>query len=220
MIVVIQCAATKRPQAGRLRTATGKPVLFVADPQKAPPSADCLYARPDDLSDDGSSWREAVLRYNDTPGTNPLGPLPAFTLYENDIYRRLVEKCGVKNTFILSAGWGLITAAFLTPAYDITFSPSADPYKRRKRTDIYRDFSMLPADAGEPVLFFGGKDYAPLFARLTKSTNVPKAVFYNSAVPPDAPGCLHQRFETTTRTNWHYQCAKAFVEGNIAIPNA
>ena len=217
MIGVIQCAATKQTKAGRFRTATGKPVLFVADPSKAPTSADCLYARPDDLSDDGTSWRECVLRYNNAPDPNPLGLLPAFMLYENDIYRRLVEKFGLKNTYILSAGWGLITAAFLTPDYDITFSPSADAYKRRKHNDTYRDFCMLPADVEEPVLFFGGRDYAPFFAEVTKSINTRKTVFYNSVEPPAVPGCVLQRFETTTRTNWQYECAKAFVEGKITL---
>jgi hypothetical protein len=220
MIVVIQCAATKRPQAGRLHTASGKPVLFVADPRKAPPSADCLYVRPDDLSDNGPSWRELVLRYNNAPGANPLGLLPAFMLYENDIYRRLVEKIGTDNTYILSAGWGLINAAFLTPDYDITFSPSAEAYKRRSHRDAYHDFSMLPAEVEDPVLFFGGRDYSPLCAEVTKSINAPKTVFYNSAELPAAPGCVHQRFETATRTNWHYECAKAFVEGSLAVASA
>ena len=36
MIVVIQCAASKRGDAGHLTTASGRPVDFVADPQSAP----------------------------------------------------------------------------------------------------------------------------------------------------------------------------------------
>jgi hypothetical protein len=38
MIVVVQCAARKRPDAGMLQTKAGVPVLFVADPTKAPNS--------------------------------------------------------------------------------------------------------------------------------------------------------------------------------------
>jgi len=36
MIVVIQCAASKRAGAGRLRLADGKPVMLVAEPEAAP----------------------------------------------------------------------------------------------------------------------------------------------------------------------------------------
>ena len=78
MIVVIQCAARKREDAGFLRTQEGKPVLFVADPSAAPASDTLIYARPDDSSDHGGSWRDVLVRYNDDPGSNPLSLLPAF----------------------------------------------------------------------------------------------------------------------------------------------
>jgi hypothetical protein len=66
---------------------------------------------------------ELLLRYNEAPGENPLGLLRAFKLYLNDIYRRLARHVGIENFLILSAGWGLIPASFLTPDYDITFKP-------------------------------------------------------------------------------------------------
>jgi hypothetical protein len=115
VIVVIQCAASKRKNAGFLKTKDGMPVSFVAHPELAPAAVSCVYARPDDTSDAGGTWRDQLLAYNASPGTNPLGLLPAFELYENDIYRALVKQFGVQNTYILSAGWGLIDAAFLTP---------------------------------------------------------------------------------------------------------
>jgi hypothetical protein len=37
MIIVIQCAASKRPGAGHLVSVSGKAVDFVANPQAAPP---------------------------------------------------------------------------------------------------------------------------------------------------------------------------------------
>ena len=111
----------------------------------------------------------------------------------------------------------MITANFLTPAYDITFSPSADKYKRRRRKDIYDDFHMLPADTTEPIVFFGGKDYVPLFCSVTESAKDQRFLFYNSVTEPDAPGCTLKRFNTTTRTNWHYECANAFIDGKITI---
>jgi hypothetical protein len=49
---------------------------------------------------------------------------------------RLVEKFGIEKVFILSAGWGLIRADFLTPNYDITFSGSAEAFSDdAQRTD-------------------------------------------------------------------------------------
>ncbi|MBB5052690.1 hypothetical protein HNQ36_002664 [Afipia massiliensis] len=212
MIVVIQCAARKHDDAGFLRTGDGRPVLFVAQPGEAPPDGDFIYARPDDLVDSVSSWRDVLLEYN-RRGGNPLKLRPAFELYMNDSYRRLAERFGLENTFILSAGWGLINAAFLTPYYDITFSAAADSFKRRRKTEPYRDFCMLPDDSGGPVVFFGGKDYLPLFCELTRSVGLKRLVFYNSSQPPQAPGCSVVRFPTTTRTNWHYECVDAFLKG-------
>ena len=215
MIAVIQCAATKRADAGCYRDLQNRPVLFVADPSKAPPSDRCVYARPDDDAEGNASWRDLLVQYNQTPGNNPFGLLPAIDLYENNAYHQLAAKVGRSNTYILSAGWGLIPADFLTPAYDITFSAAADAHKRRRRAERYRDLCMLSA-TDQPVLFFGGKDYVPLFCELTKHVSGPRTVFYNSARPPAAPGCLLHRFDTSTRTNWHYECVRAFVAGDFA----
>ena len=166
MIAVIQCAGTKRKHAGGWRAHDGKPVMFVANPETAPTSDACVYARPDDPSDHGGSWRDYLLRYNETPRNNPLALLPAYELYQREIYGALANQIGVDKTYILSAGWGLIPASFLTPLYDITFSPSAEPWKRRARHDAWRDLSTIPSDASEPIVFLGGKDYLPLFVRL------------------------------------------------------
>jgi hypothetical protein len=95
VIVIIQCAGSKRDGAGYLTTNDGRPVSFVAHPELAPPAAGRLYARPDDQSDQGGSWREQLVAYNKTPGDNPLGLLPAFELYTNDIYHALVTRFGM-----------------------------------------------------------------------------------------------------------------------------
>ncbi|ACK50900.1 hypothetical protein Msil_1957 [Methylocella silvestris BL2] len=215
MIVVIQCAAKKRDDAGHLRTKDGRRVLFVADPDRAPPKAGYVYARPDDIADDGKAWRDILQGYNSQPGNNPLGLLRAFELYANDAYRHLADRVGLDKMFILSAGWGLINAAFLTPCYDITFSAQAEPYKRRRKTDHYRDLRMLPRETNEPIVFFGGKDYLPLFRELTDGAWSPRTVFFNSATVPQIQGGSAVRFQTTTRTNWHYECVNAFLRGEI-----
>ncbi|MGH6824264.1 hypothetical protein [Methyloceanibacter sp.] len=218
MILIIQCAGRKRSDAGRLRTEQGKSILFVADPSKAPSDESDAYARPDDPSDTGPTWRERLKQYNAAPGDNPLGLCRAFELYENPTYRRLVHRFGLSKTYVLSAGWGLVGASYLTPAYDITFSVSGAPHARRRQRDIYRDLCLLPDDVTEPIVFFGGRDYVPLFCKLTNGLRSERLVFYNSQHAPEAPGCVLKRFRTTTRTNWHYECANAFL--GIELPDS
>ena len=224
MIVVIQCAGGKNPCAGRFKTEDGRPILFVADPNKAPEGKGVVYERPDDRpAKPGRSYREELVEYNRRPGDNPLALLPAWKLYTNRVYAKLVHTFGTRNVFILSAGWGLIASDFLTPDYDITFSNSArgnDAYKRRRKKNVFKeDLRMLPADRTGPIVFLGGKDYIPLFCTLTEDAKSERIVFYrcdgNSNNPPDAPGCNLRCFETSTRTNWHYECATELMEGRI-----
>jgi hypothetical protein len=216
MIVVIQCAARKRPGAGHLVSKAGRPVLFVAHPELAPAGDHSLYARPDDGSETEQSWRQVLEEYNANFENNPLGLYRAYRLYENSIYGRLVDRFGPEKVYILSAGWGLIRAEYLTPCYDITFSQSAEPYKRRRTADRFLDFR--PNSMNEETVFFGGKDYLPLFCSLTDGFKAKKIVFYNSIHAPHARGCLLVKYGTDRRTNWHYECADAFLEGVIRIP--
>ena len=219
MKVVIQCAAKKDPNAGYLINGDGKPLLFVANPAKAPPSNTHLYARPDDLSESDKSWRELLVDYNSQPGNNRLNLSQAYKLYSNTTYELLVNQYGVENVFILSAGWGLISAEFLTPKYDITFAQTSkeEKYKQRSKRDKYRDLCMLPNDSDDELVFFGGKGYLPLFSGLAQNYRGDRFVFYNSDIKPDTPGCTLIRYPTTTRTNWHYACAKDFMAGEISI---
>lgn len=215
MKIVIQCAAKKNSDAGCMTNKDGVRILFVADPDAAPPSNELIYARPDDIAEGGKSWRDLLLNYNKQPHSNPPDLYPAFQLYTNDTYRALVKKYRAENVYILSAGWGLISAEFLTPKYDITFSPSADSYKRRRKRDLYSDFRMLPEGCDDDLVFFGGKDYTPLFCKLSSDYAGKKFVFYNSATLPEAPSCELIKYHTSTRMNWHYECAKAFLDGVV-----
>ena len=217
MIVVIQCAARKKPDAGHLRRCDGRKVMFVADPDVAPANATHAYARPDDTFDTETSWRTVLCEYNADPGSNPLGLLPAWQLYDNPTYKILADHFGLDRLYILSAGWGLITAGFLTPTYDITFTAKAAKFKRRRKKDRYDDLHMLPTKTAEKIVFFGGKDYVRLFYELTADVKGSRHLWYNSKSKPNAPGCVLHRFKTTTRTNWHYECAKAFVERKIQL---
>ncbi len=215
MIVVIQCAAGKQRVAGALRTPEGNSVLFVADPGNAPPQRKVSHARPDDLAYGNKTWRQHLINYNKQPGNNPLGLLPAFEFYSNDTYRRLVTEFGIEGVYILSAGWGLISASFLTPVYDITFSGAAERYKRRER-EKYADFRMLPEDYEGEVVFLGGKNYIPLFCALTDQSAGRRTIFYNSDTAPNAPGCKLKKYETKIRTNWHYKCADDLINKELS----
>jgi hypothetical protein len=213
--IVIQCAARKSARAGKFQTVDGRNVMFVADPGKAPQQTGIHYARPDDLSEDSNTWRDRLVAYNQTPGVNPLSMLPAYQLYDNRAYQGLVSKFGVDKIFILSAGWGLVTAHYLLPDYDITFSAMAEPYKRRRTQAVYRDFCSLK-DESDDIVFLGGKDYLPLFCSLTNRYAAQKVVYYNSATTPSLPpGYRAAKYVTTTRTNWHYECADDLISGHL-----
>ena len=216
MKVVIQCAASKDHSAGTMRTKDGKVVLFVANPHIAPATSNQVFARPDDRADDGRRWRDHVLDYNFNSSRNPHGLLPAWRLYQPKCYRKLVERLGADNVFILSAGWGLIRADFLTPVYDITFSSQADPFKRRKARDQYDDFNMLGTRGNESVAYFGGKDYLRLYEALTQVYPGKRIVVFNSVHQPKTEGVEFARFETTTHTNWHYEAVDAFLNGTFS----
>lgn len=220
MKIVIQCAASKNPTAGSMIDKSNRRVLFVADPRQAPPSEQCTYARPDDIFDRDVTWREHLADYNRGSRENPLGLFPAYKLYANATYSELVDKFRTENVFILSAGWGLISAEFLTPQYDITFSPMAkgeNAYKHRGRKDKYEDFCLLPTASSDDLVFLGGKDYLPLFASLTKSYTGTRHVFFNGVSRPLINGCNLIQFHTSTRTNWHYECAHALVTDAISL---
>lgn len=216
--IVIQCAAGKQP-GGFWRGADGRLVKFVAHPERAPDSElrGILLAHPDaSESAGGPSWRESIVKYNQG-SENPLGLFQAFRLYEQPVYGQLVEKFGAANVFILSAGWGLIPSTFRTPNYDITFSASADDFKRRLARDRYRDICGLSADSS-PIVFLGGKDYTGLFLELTAQSNGPRIIYFNSAQVPRPRDCIFLRYETTQRTNWHYACASDLIAGRLKIP--
>ena len=216
VIVVIQCAARKVPSAGQFVAEDGRKILFVARPEELEPSSgDQVYARPDDVAEAGKSWRTLLLDYNEAPAENPYGLLPAWQLYKDPTYGLLRKHFGLDQLYILSAGWGLLSAKFLTPAYDITFSPSADRAKRRLKGDSWDDYCMLPPETSERIVFFGGKDYVPLFCELTAGPGRQRTVFYAGSKPiaPDCDLCLFG----DPFTNWHYQCAKGIVQGKIVI---
>lgn len=218
MKIVIQCAATKQQPLldSGFRAEDKRLVKFVANPALAPVSESYVYVRPDDLFDKKSTWRERLIDYNNLP-TNMLKLFPAYQLYKNKTYVDLIKKFGSENIYILSAGWGLISATFFTPDYDITFSAAKNvkPYCRRKKIDLYSDICLLPDD-GDSIVFLGGQDYLPLFCNLTAKLKGVKKVFFNSEIKPHlGQGFISERYVTKQKTNWHYSCAQDLIDGKI-----
>ena len=225
-VVVMQCAASKAHCAGTFKAPDGRRVCFVAHPERAPADGVVCYARPDDDAGGGETWRDKLREYNRRQGgDNPLGLKQASELYSNPVYGDLRERLGAERFFILSAGWGLARSDFLLPDYNITFS-YIPPEKKQEHcrrywerdANLFKDFSMLPDDTDAPVLFFGGKGYRGPFAELTSGVQAPRDIFFTGKKTPDVPGCRLVRFETTTNTNWQYECAKAFLNGTLQLP--
>lgn len=195
--------------------------MFVGNPELAPDSPGFVHARPDDPSDTGTSWWERLAGYNaEHSDDNPFGLLPAGRLYANEVYARLERRYGLHGFYILSAGWGLIRADFLTPQYDITFSPQSKEYQRRRPGERWHDLNHLPADTAEPVVFFGGKGYVPLFCRLTERVRAERIVWTASVRHPKAPGCVVKPYQASIPRNWHYECVRDFLHGKLDGPGA
>lgn len=215
MIAVIQCAGSKNPAAGYLVSDSGDRLMFVARPDLAPSTDAQRFVHPDDQgASAGYSWREEVVAYNER-SDDPLRLYRAWELYKPATYGRLVSKLGAEQVYILSAGWGLVRSDFRLPQYDITFTSQVKkkrPWAHRRQSDVYRDLSQLPDNTTAPVYFFGGKDYVRLFCDLTRGIAGPRTVFYNSAVPPRAPGCSLEPFDANRNRNWHYDCAEWFLD--------
>lgn len=187
----------------------------VSDPARAPCRAGVIHAHPDGPSDiPGRTWRDRVVDLN-RANTAETGLLTAGALYTPAAYASLIRFVGSERLYILSAGWGLVRADFRLPDYDITFSASADAHRRRRRTQAFADFNHLAGQPAEDTLFLGGKDYLPLFLRLTASVPGRRGLYYNAATPPHAPGCAVWRYVTPQRTNWHYRCAADIVRGAL-----
>ncbi|MGO8944790.1 MAG: hypothetical protein ACLQJ7_14095 [Syntrophobacteraceae bacterium] len=220
MKIIIQCAGRKH-NGGYWQTKDGELVAFVANPTANVPVFHGIYASPDDdIPDQNTTWRKQVLDYNilhEHKKNNPFDIYPAYCLYENRVYQELVKKFGLDSVYILSAGWGLIRSSFLTPKYDITFQSKAEDFQRRRKSDRYNDFCMLPENTKETVIFLGGKDYVPLFCSLTTHIQSKKVVFYNSSIHPNALGCCLKHYDTNIRTNWHYACALEIINGSLRM---
>jgi len=184
---------------------------------KKPEDDFCIHKRPDDMSDDGRTWRRRLRDYNENyknTGENPDNLLPAcelYSIYKKSAYKELVAEFGIENVFILSAGWGLIRADYLTPIYDITVSNEGKPHSKIEIEDaLERVPNMLPDDE-EDIIFLGGQNYQELFSKLVSGYKGKKTIFYSSKKLPPVPsgsGFELKFYEPEKDGIWYYECAE------------
>lgn len=70
--------------------------------------------------------------------------------------------------------------------HNLQFDRGAENFKRRKSHTTFHGFRLPPATAA-PMVFFDGKNYAPLLSRLTVAAINSRTVYYAESRPP-APG--------------------------------
>ena len=97
-------------------------------------------------------------------------------------------------------------------------SSGSPPHAHGGKRLLFYSQRLAPDDEKDTVMFFGGKDYVSLFYELTKSMRNKKIIFYNSKQIPHLDGYIFKRFETSTKTNWHYECVSAFLQDAIEAP--
>jgi hypothetical protein len=217
MKIIIQCAGDKQPSQNYKG--------FHQDGQYikkflAHPNADHLHcAHPDFECTNGVTWRDTLAQYNQQNGfNNPQHLSQAYELYRPAAYSNLVAEFGVKNVYILSAGWGLIRADYLIPDYDITFSANAEPHQRRRSNDYYNDFNHLAGNT-EPLIFLGGISYQPLLFQLTQQLDCDIRLVFRAAKTPALPKNAKARymtryFDTPQLINWHYAAGNALIQNH------
>lgn len=217
--IIIQCSAKKNGKLWSVSGLDGIQVKLVSHPNSCKVTPGIKLFRPDDVVPDSSmTWREYLNDYNKRKN-NPDHLMCAGDLYQDKTYRILVNRFGWDNTYILSAGWGLIRSDFYLPNYDITFSKLADYCKQRKKTDKFKDFNHLLVeksnDVDYQIYIFVGKDYLPLLYELTRHIQTKKFIFYKSENIKTLDNYEYINYKTNQSTNWHYSCAQDFANGKI-----
>ena len=217
---VMQCAKSKQSD-GWLVDADGRRIAFVARPDSAPSVEGASAQHPDGLDQNGIPWRQHVIDYNhrySETGENPQGWHRAGDLYTHPAYARLAGLGPQGTTYILSAGWGLVTSDYLLPNYDVTYASGQNVPRCsiRQRSQSWQDFNMLPSDVQDPLIFIGGRRYLEAFAQASRTYAGPRIAYFNSVDETALPGVEMRRFETSTKTNWHYELVAA-LSANLPL---
>jgi hypothetical protein len=231
MIIVIQCAGRKDPNAITL-TLNRNAVHFVAQPQDGQ-----MDKRPwDQIPGSDKTWIDCVKAYNEAGGVMPdeyiklnIGTedgrqlMQCGNLYKPPVYRELTAACGLKNVYILSAGWGLVRADKYIPNYDVTFARRGDPGVRIKVEDrrLYPSLSDEIPDDEEINLFFS-RSYALYWSHLYRGASQRTVLHWRlgQKLPKGKYGTKPPHDCGSQMTNWQYTAAQQFIAGLGQTPKS
>jgi hypothetical protein len=231
MIIVIQCANRKVANAPTL-TLNGNAVHFVVKPRDEQKDK-----RPwDQIPGSDKTWIDCVKAYNETGGAIPgeyiklnIGTedgrqlMQCGNLYKHPVYSELMAACGLRNVYILSAGWGLVRADKYIPNYNITFNPSGDHSVRIGVKDRlqYPFMSDEIPDNGEINLFIS-RAYVLYWSHLYLGI-VQRTVLHwrlGQELPDGQYRTVIKHDCGNQRTNWHYTAARQFIAGLGLTPKS
>jgi len=231
MIIVIQCAGSHVPNAATL-TLNGNAVHFVAQPQDRQ-----MDKQPwDQIPGSNKTWIDCVKAYNEVGGALPgeyiklnVGTengrllMQCGNLYKHPGYGELMAACGLRNVYILSAGWGLVRGDKFIPNYDVTFSQAGDPNVRIAVRDRlqYPFMSDEIPDNGEINLFIS-RAYAPYWSRLYRGAAQRTVLHWRlgQKLPDRQYGTVIKHDCGKQVTNWQYKAARQFIAGLGQTPKS
>lgn len=196
-----------------------KEICFAS--QSVPGTEKKIFATPDEvIRNENITWRDLISKQENR---NDL--TKAYKLYKHEIYKKLYER--FKNDlYIFSAGWGIVSAEFMLPNYDITFSDGKNipDYAKRNKEFQFNDFNHLSGiDKNEIIIFIGLGKYLNSFLRLVGDLPNKKVVFYKDkmfnacAEKGTTKSIQFKRFEGGSNRKWHYLCAEDLINNNLIL---
>jgi len=231
MFIVIQCAGRKEPNAPTI-TLNENAVHFVAQPQDGQ-----VDKRPwDQIPGSNKTWIDCVKAYNEASGEMPAEYInlnigtensrrlwQCGNLYKPPIYGELMSACGLRNVYILSAGWGLVCADKFIPKYDVTFSQLGDISVRIAGRDRlqYPSMSDEISDNGEINLFIS-RAYATYWSNLFGGVAQRTVLHWRlgQELPDGQYGTVIKHDCGNQVTNWQYTAARQFIAGLGKTPKS
>jgi hypothetical protein len=157
----------------------------------------------------------------DEAGIDEKSLCAAGELYSNPVYEEVREFCNQNghNLYILSAGWGLVSATTRLPAYDVTFSNQAQREKRittaqRLRQPYLNELASLKTEThvflpSKYLQFFVGMGMGMRNLRVHWGRHLPEATYDMLGVPAEN---VVRVDVNNANTNWHYNAINAFIE--------
>jgi hypothetical protein len=158
------------------------------------------------------SWREYLIEHQ-----NDKNLKKAYKLYSRKEYISLYDKFK-DSLYILSAGWGLVSAEFKLPIYDVTFSSKSGSTNKRDKGIKFNDFNQLEISDNEDIVFIGSGNYLPLFYSLTFNLPNRKLIFFfgkgNNLPQPMVNQNTFKfiNFQSLNNRSWYYELANLLCE--------